>query len=57
MIIDKGGFNKSILEVATMTDIDGEIEISIHGGGLDDRSVWINRNDIKELIKALVELL
>ena len=57
MIIDKGGFNKSILEVATMTDIDDEIEISIHGGDLNDRSVWINRDEAKELVKALVELL
>ena len=57
MIIDKGGFNKSILEIADAIDKDDEIEISIHGGDLNDRSVWINRDEAKELIKALVELL
>ena len=57
MIIDKSDFNASKLEISSTVDEDGEIEISIYGGNSDDRSVWINRDEIKELVKALVELL
>tara|TARA_R110000868_G_scaffold398489_1_gene671682 strand:+ start:325 stop:498 length:174 start_codon:yes stop_codon:yes gene_type:complete len=57
MIIDRSDFNDSKLWVTEEFDEEGEIEIDIIGGKLDDRSIWLNKEQVKELINVLLNAL
>jgi len=57
MIIDRSDFNDSQLWVAEKFDEEKELEIDIIGGYLDDRSIWLNKEQVKELIQVLLNAL
>ena len=57
MIIDRSDFNDSKLRVAEKFDEEKELEIDIIGGYLDDRSIWLNKEQVKELIQVLLNAL
>ena len=57
MIIDRSDFNDSKLWVAEKFDEEKELEIDIIGGILDDRSIWLNKEQVKELIQVLLNAL
>ena len=57
MIIDRSDFNDSKLWVSEEFDEEKELEIDIIGGNLDDRSIWLNKEQVKELIKVLLNAL
>jgi len=57
MIIDKTDFNDSKLSVNDFLDEEKELEISIMGGTLHDRSVWLTKEEIKLLIETLIKAL
>jgi hypothetical protein len=57
MIIDRSDFNDSQLWVAEKFDEEKELEIDIIGGTLDDRSIWLNKEQVKELIQVLLNAL
>jgi hypothetical protein len=57
MIIDRSDFNDSQLRVAEKFDEEKELEIDIIGGTLDDRSIWLNKEQVKELIQVLLNAL
>ena len=54
---DKSEFNYSTLCVSQEFDEDGEIELDIIGGSLHDRSIWLNKEQVKELINVLLNAL
>ena len=57
MIIDSSDFNDSQLWVAEKFDEEKELEIDIIGGNLDDRSIWLTKEQVKELIQVLLNAL
>ena len=56
MEIDRADYNDSKLCVSEEFDEEGEIEIDIIGGELHDRSIWLNKEQVKELLKHLIKM-
>ena len=56
MKIDRMNFNNSILEVSNKFDEENEIEIDILNP-MGDRSIWLTRKEVKQLIDHLVNVL
>jgi hypothetical protein len=57
MQIDKRDTNDSILEIADALDEDGELEIDILSAHSADLSVWLTKDEIKQLITHLISVL